>query len=353
MRGSEFIATLPPGPGPQREQMILDAVLAGDWYASWVPITVQSENMSADFLVSSDKLMSGEPGDYVRVNCTQPTAQLIADHLNCVLPTSQLCDQIYAHADLKLEPILRSNWMGDNPKTAKVEGDGSASTSRRMLDYSRLVDEAIGGRDYGLVANVSKDWINTDKFGVDPNRVPRKYGQPVECNYGWYKGARTLSSDYLTTIPGMYVWQGPGTAHDWNHTDYSQMVRLVARAVHICQPVGISGFGGEEAEGQPCTLPNGGQGAYHVVDIYEMPHVPEWSRLLSRDTRPYIMRHPLVPWAGGVAIPFDPAWRPHGPARPSAPAPVSPAAVGTAGKVAALLAGGIVGYSAVNWLRRR
>ena len=89
--------------------------------------------------------------------------------------------------------------------------DGTMGTTARMVEYSAMVDAAIGGRQ-GLASSVGKDWVLT-----------RGLHGSVAANYGFHY--RKLGRDH--------VWQSLGTAHNTDHVDYSQNLRLVCRACEL------------------------------------------------------------------------------------------------------------------------
>ena len=117
----------------------------------------------------------------------------IATAQGCELPTPALVDAIWAAADLRVEPHTRNfaAWT-----MAEMNSDEATA------DQARRLVEAIGGREYRLLAGSHKDVVMVDgKLGL----------------YGWHRGDGKV-------IQGLYQGHGPA----WK--DYSQGLRLVRAA---------------------------------------------------------------------------------------------------------------------------
>lgn len=198
--GTAFLATLPDTATPEREQLIIDAVKNGEnCVLNWYEVETSFEGHKGLIYVMADALQIGVPGNSVRVNVTAATAQHIADHLNCVLPTTRICDLVWEQASVKIAPQLQTP-------------DAHMADTSRMEKHSRAVEDARAGR-CGLLSNVGKHWVLTNKYSSRPKRA---------ANYGWYSdGAPYLSAS------GHRMWQTLGLAHGVHHVDYSQVLRLV------------------------------------------------------------------------------------------------------------------------------
>jgi hypothetical protein len=87
-----------------------------------------------------------------------------------------------------------------------------------MVRHHREIEAQRAGRT-GLVRNVGKDWVLTNRLVGRPDRG---------ANYGWFsaKGRYALGS-------GLRGWQPLALAHDRFHVDYSQTLTLVRRDVVV------------------------------------------------------------------------------------------------------------------------
>ena len=87
----------------------------------------------------------------------------------------------------------------------------------------------------GIVADVGKDWVISN--AILTSKTPN-----AAANYSWhFKGQPAKGSEASVSLPGIRVFQGVGTRHDWAHTDYSQVVRLVSNfAYYKDQPARLS-----------------------------------------------------------------------------------------------------------------
>lgn len=136
----------------------------------------------------------------IRVAVSAREAQEVADVLDALLTTPKIEDLIWMHADVRIEPH-----PGDVVK-------------KRAVDHSREIDHDLGERA-GLLATVGKSWVLSNKLK-----------DTVAANYGWHGSAAKYPSQ---TIPGIKVWQPLGFAHNAEHRDYSQTLRLVRRSCEV------------------------------------------------------------------------------------------------------------------------
>jgi hypothetical protein len=210
MTGTQFIATLPPKSGSQRENQILNAVKNGNMApVSWMEVTSAVSGHTLTLIVSADAMRIGTAEDSVRVSTTPRTMQQVADMLNCVLPTQRVCDLVWAQATVRATP--------DILKASPDMGDTSW-----MVEYNTAVDKKVAGQA-GLIENTGKNWCLTNKLVGHPGQA---------ANYGWYDASAPYHSGPQERGP-YKVWQPLATAHNLDHVDYSQVVRLVSRVCFV------------------------------------------------------------------------------------------------------------------------
>lgn len=339
MKGTAFVATLSEK-GAGRDSALLQAARAGMLVVNWVPLEMAGPGVEITYFVTSDVVRWGEPDDCVRLSCGHRTHQLIADGLDAVLPTIKLSDEIYRQADLKLTPLTHE-WYADGP-----DRKGTMGFTSRMVEQSRLIDQQIAGRPHTIVAGHHKDWVNSGMLGTTYGKSTMSKWEPTVpagVNYGMHSPG---SGPYMAqTIQGVKVVQPASVAHGFDHSDYSQYLRLVARTVLVCRPSAVSGLGATTGPSMPCTMADGTAGVMSKMDIYDMPTSPLKGYLGHEGA--WLMRHPMVPWASGSPPPF------------TLTSPVdlpSPGELATAGgglsKALAFVAGGAIAWYGLQALER-
>jgi hypothetical protein len=188
----------------QREPLIAAEVLRGNVPQSlrhFAPIHVTSkgndgrEHIGA-FWVAPDYLSIGDARDSFRIPLTPMTAYPLAEQLACLLPTRKMVDDIYAAADVKLEP------------QPLVKDRESVAT---FLQHHQLIEEQLAGRPYRLIAGIKKDVVLTNRLKEKPGHV---------AIYGWHK----LDAQPIQPLTTVHV--------DW-YVDYSHGIRLVAREMLV------------------------------------------------------------------------------------------------------------------------
>lgn len=212
---------LPPSHGPEREKAILSNVSKGLYEVTWVPIRSKHGDHEAEFYVSADALKIGG----VRFNVTATTQQQIADRIGASLLTPKLADLLHAQAEIKI-----------GPKPRRI-----TSTTAAMFEHSAAVDAAIvkaagslQAAEGKLVSTVGKHWCISEELRNVKNRA---------LNYGWhflgstFEGVKGYPCDSRTLDPvkgiSFYVIQPSATAHDPNHSDYSQVCVLVMQVCNV------------------------------------------------------------------------------------------------------------------------
>jgi hypothetical protein len=207
---------LPAKEGPEREGAIFQAVLDGRTTNEWAKVTSTHDDHTAEFNVFADALkLNG-----VRVNVSAETKQKIADAMGCLLLTPKLADLIWQQRQVTLVPSPQS----------------ITASTRAMVEHSARVDAQLEklGNPTGLICTVGKLWVIDELLAQKPNKA---------MNYGWHfegssfqgltgEVAASLYKDPKTKQYGRLI-QGRGTAHDFHHSDYSQICVLVARTCTV------------------------------------------------------------------------------------------------------------------------
>ena len=147
--------------------------------------------------VTKDYLVIGTNKDWARVNITPVSAQIIANSVDCFLPTVKLVDDIYKQAKIKLEPILMYAFRDSTPT---------------MYQHHLIIEGQRKNRK-GLIAGIKKDLVITDKL-LDSTK------QNKVAIYGWH---------LLNGKPIQPLYTG----HVFWWVDYSQGVRLISKKMKV------------------------------------------------------------------------------------------------------------------------
>lgn len=242
-----------------RNKYILQCVQNGKYEMEWAPLTSSIPGHQARFWVSADALKI----EGVRVNVSAYLQQQIADLIGASLLTVKLADLRFAQAQIRLEPHPR-------PITAQTQA---------MIEQSGKIDQDLQGKEITgkIIDTLGKHWCISDEL----IRAPKIQA----LNYGWHfagspsfhgiKGYPCDSGqiDPISHLP-YHTIQNSATAHDYNHTDYSQIACLVRLDC--------------EVDGQPMPL----------LDLLRHPQL---SFLASHSGPMTITRQPSVPET--IAIP--------------------------------------------------
>ena len=192
----------------EREKAIASQILSGN-VPSFARIlkpvkvigTIDEKSYELIFFCTADYLAIGSDTDYMYVPLTPLTAQSIANHLDCLLPTKKIVDSIYAKAEIKLrpQPIPPSEKM----TTLPVFWQHTDSVKQQMVDigWNRMADKIIAGH--------KKDIILSIKI-YDKNRTSDKV-----IIYGWHKA----ENDPIQPVYG---------GHAASYADYSHGLRFIS-----------------------------------------------------------------------------------------------------------------------------
>ena len=160
-------------------------------------ITADGRKITALMDVMCDYLAVGSDSDFVRLPLRPQTAQRIADHFGCVLPTRKMVDTIDRHAELHLPP---------RPMTEARESVATFVEHHTIVESQRS-DWPLGA----LVTGIKKDVVLSPRIFERPHRL---------AIYGW----RKLDGRPIQNLTIVHVDQ---------YVDYSHGIRLVAKSVLI------------------------------------------------------------------------------------------------------------------------
>jgi hypothetical protein len=132
---------------------------------------------------------------------TPAAAQRIADAFGCILPTTQMVDDIYQNAQTRLPP-------------RPMPAGSQMTTNAYFADHNRLVEgqrQSAGHQSGNLLAGHKKDIVITNSLDRNPSKV---------AIYGWHQtNGRPIQN--LTTV------------HGRDYVDYSHGVRLIRKTVRV------------------------------------------------------------------------------------------------------------------------
>lgn len=205
--GSAFVNRIKGLRGPERDNLVIEQVLAGnvpDFLRDLSPVTLSST--AADgvrtvvtICVTPDYLSVGTDADYVRVPMGLPAASRIAGRLGFLLPTTRMVDAIYRQAAVHLAPAPMA-------PTSQME------STDYFWRHNHMVDKQLNGSGPSLLtAGQKKDIVLTNRLRSKPGRV---------AIYGWHR----LNGNPIQPL---------STVHGRNYADYSHGVRLVDATAYV------------------------------------------------------------------------------------------------------------------------
>ncbi len=207
--GSTFMTRTQNMSRAQKDQAIVQAITSGnmpDFLRNFRDVTVRRRLSDGQFhtityKVMPDYLAIGTNDDFVRAPMTPGAAQQIADRFNCILPTTQMVDDIYQNAQTKVAP--RPMPAGAN----MTSNDYFARHQTMVEEQARSAGHANGQ----LLAGHKKDVVISNRLDRNPGKV---------AIYGWH---RTNGSPI----------QSLSTVHGENYVDYSHGIRLIQKTVVV------------------------------------------------------------------------------------------------------------------------
>jgi hypothetical protein len=205
--GSQF-ATKAAGLSPaDREALVLSELLRGNvprFMRTFAPIHVRVSTSNARrvevvYFVSPDYLSIGSDDDFLRMPMTPRTAQAAADAFGCALITRKMSNDIFAQAQLKLDPKPLSE---DREEVETFVRHNAIIEAQRRAKSERL----------GLlVAGTKKDVVLSPRLKEKNGRV---------AIFGWhFSDGRPI--------------QPLSTVHHETYVDYSHGVRLASNVALV------------------------------------------------------------------------------------------------------------------------
>ena len=150
--------------------------------------------------VLSDYLSIGSDKNFLRIPMTPHTAQSIANHFDCLLPTKKTVDEIWKSGKVKLQP---------QPIDVNVY---NITSPKVFYLHQQLIEMQRKGKLLGmLTVGHKKDIVITNRLINHPDRV---------AIYGWH---------YLDGKP----IQPLSIIHSSRYYDYSHGIRLIRNIVQI------------------------------------------------------------------------------------------------------------------------
>lgn len=208
-----FLANLGDRKGTARELEILKAVVVDGNYPpfmnsqNFIPLEVRDSGTVITLFVAADYVSVGDASNFMRTPMYPTTAQAIANHLGCLLPTKRLVDKIYAAGTIVVEPVTYAPKKGEAPRDA---------TSVYVLTDVK-VDAAVkklcpNGYDVTkqLVVGHKKDIVLTNQLLSHKQNV---------AIYGWHQKSKNGA-----VIQGLNA-----VDHSNGYVDYSHGVRLISK----------------------------------------------------------------------------------------------------------------------------
>jgi hypothetical protein len=222
--GSQFARQIENVSREDREAAALKEILRGnipDSLRSLKPIEIeatdsQGKKHAAIYFVTPDYLAIGTDADSFRIPMTPQTGQAIAEAAGASLITTKISDDIFHHADLKLEPTPLTK---DRDAAATFyEHHKLIQDQLAKLSPSSLTGEGRGEGEtrqersiHPLIAGIKKDVVLTNRLAEKPHRV---------AIYGWHHpDGKPVQPLYVGHV-------------DW-YVDYSHGIRLMSQRMIV------------------------------------------------------------------------------------------------------------------------
>lgn len=212
LTGSQVIAAITNLSLHDREVYILNEVLTGnipDFQRNMILVEdsalISGSYVHVQYYVIPDYLALGSNSDYYLCPMTPILAQILADSLNCILPTRKMVDNIWSHATVKMNPesIAPSAQMTTVPVMS--DHNDMVWTQRQTFFPAHPLGELVSGDKKDVVLS------NLIYTNAPPARV---------VIYGWhYPNGSNIQPLYA--------------GHIDTYADYSHGIRMVQKEVYV------------------------------------------------------------------------------------------------------------------------
>lgn len=223
LKGSEFgkrwMSNTKPADWAGREDAITRELTSGNvapFLWQWKEIVASKSGPRTVYLVMPDVLAIGSDTDFLRIPMDAITAQRVADHYACLLPTAKMVNQIFEQAGAQLESIPKQyNWTEKDRTDSEPDRSIKGSAMAGYVIHHNLIEAQLMGRSRGqLVAGHKKEVIIAPGMDANPDRLYFcGFHHPKKRGPGNPNGFLQLGS-------------GP-SVHPSNFADYAQGARLV------------------------------------------------------------------------------------------------------------------------------
>jgi hypothetical protein len=209
-------------PSPEREAFVLKTLLSlprEQIVKSMKPVTVKKpDGTKITYKVMPDYITV----DGMRVPMSGTTAQKVADHFGLSLPTSQMAQEIYNNADVKVS-------------AKPLSGTGTTIGGKYYSPNDVVSNQGVGYAPFAVSYNEAIDKQLAEK-GANPDQIVSGFAKDIVAP----PAAGKLGLYGLYDSKGKPIQGGSGeTPHDTTvHTEYGTYVRLVSPDVTITYPDG-------------------------------------------------------------------------------------------------------------------
>lgn len=213
---TSFITKVGSTTGTSREKLIIEAILKDKNYPSflsrdkYLPLEILEGQTIITLFVCPDYVSVGDNNNFLRTPMYPTTAQTIANHFGCLLPTKRIVDKIYAAGTIVVEPVTYA------PKKSDPHTPGRTATAAYIITNNAINLSIKGLRPAGydlekeLVVGHKKDIVLTNQLLTKPSNV---------AIYGWHqKSKRGVPIQGLNAVD-----------HSNSYVDYSHGVRMISR----------------------------------------------------------------------------------------------------------------------------
>jgi hypothetical protein len=223
LKGSEFAkrwqGNTAPADWAGREDAIARELTSGNvapFLWQWKEVVARESGPRALYLVTPDVLAIGSDADFLRVPMDAITAQRVAEHYACLLPTAKMVNQIFEQAGAQLVSITKQyNWEEKSRTDAEPDRSIKGSAMAGYAIHNDLIEAQLKGRPRGqLVAGHKKEVIISPGMEAHLDRL-------YFC--GFHHPSRRGPGN-----PNGFFQVGAGPSiHPSTFADYAQGVRLV------------------------------------------------------------------------------------------------------------------------------